>query len=52
MFSMAIAVSLMGRPLGVEATGRQLLATTNTSGIYYSEQHQQQKTLQICHDTK
>jgi hypothetical protein len=34
----AVAVSLLGPYLGVQAAGRQLLATTNTSGIYYGEQ--------------
>lgn len=34
-----VAVSLLDARLGVQAAGRQLLATTNTSGIYYGELH-------------
>jgi hypothetical protein len=35
----ALGCFLLQARLGIEAAGRQLLATANTTGIYYGEQH-------------
>jgi hypothetical protein len=45
----AVAVCLVGARLGVQATGRQLLAPTNTSGIYYGEQAPGAYIISVAH---